>query len=327
MNRNVSSYAAIVCAAFLGAETLGCRGPDRLVFTPGATGAGRACGALESGRIKVSRRVTALDGVYSVDLVFSDKNESFAVRFDVGKESFGANDDSWGYREEDIARLKQWHESARQAALRTASDRNASQAQLDAELKDLKAEHDRRFRAYIVSQGFRFLADGTIEADIAALVRRNAPRLAPLARTIERNAGVKSHARDLLLLAATAMVQTSVDYEPVDAVIGGVHTGGIWPPVNALVHGRGDCDTKAALLASILANLPGTRLLGVKITGHYLLGVLMKPSQNDSYIRYQNRKYVLIEPAGPACLPPGALSKETQSLFLEGEPHTVTRLF
>ncbi|MFA6003309.1 MAG: hypothetical protein WC881_04500 [Elusimicrobiota bacterium] len=323
MDYKVSSRVTLACAAGLAAATLGCRGPDRLVIYQEEAPTPTPYSDLAAGQIAVSRQITTRDGTYSVDLGFTDQGGTAPVRFDVSS----ADDESWGYREQDIARLQDWHESARQSAWRAANSQQSSQAQFNAELKDLQAEYGRKRRDYIVSQNFKFLPDGSIEADIPALVRKNAPRLAPMARAMEKSVGIKSRAHDWLLRAATAMVQAAIAYQPVSAVIDGIHTGGIWPPVYALIHGRGDCDTKAALLASILANVPGTRILGIKVSGHYLLGVLTNPAKNDSYIQYQGEKYLLVEPAGPAQLPPGTLSEGTKALFKEGIPYDVDRLF
>ena len=78
------------------------------------------------------------------------------------------------------------------------------------------------------------------------------------------------------------------------------------------MEARGDCDAKSGLLAAILLNWNNAKLIGVGVPGHYLLGVIQHPARGDACVEYEGQPYVLMEPAGPALLPPGMVSDYTQ---------------
>jgi hypothetical protein len=278
--------------------------------------------------MSVSRSVKDTDAGYIVELAFDDGVGSpVPARFAVDKAVYASEDLGWGYRDDDLALIMSRYESARVAAFEAARARRASQASLDADLAKLRAEHARKRANYVVSRGFRFRPDGSVEVDMPALVRKSVPRLAALTHALEKARRAHKRPPSWTLSAATALAQTAVDYGDIPAVTAGIHTGGLYPPLPTLVRGRGDCDGKAALLAAVLANIPGTRVLGVEFEGHYLLGISRKPGKDDSFIQYKGAKYVLIEPAGPSWLAPGGLSEETKVLLKTGKPYRVEKLY
>jgi len=108
-------------------------------------------------------------------------------------------------------------------------------------------------------------------------------------------------------------VQSALPYQRPPDEDGGRDILGFFPPPRALQEGFGDCDTKSALLASILTNFPGTRMIGVHVPGHYLVGIARMPRPGDAFIEYGGEPFVLIEPSGPARLPPGQIGPSTQA--------------
>jgi len=118
--------------------------------------------------------------------------------------------------------------------------------------------------------------------------------------------------------AALSLVQTAFRYEVVPMVVNGRQTGGIYPPLEAVAKGSGDCDTKSALLAGILLNWNKIKLIGIGVPDHYLMGVLRNPAKGDAFVEYQGLRYVLMEPAGPAWLPPGMVGPLTTALLNSG---------
>jgi hypothetical protein len=107
----------------------------------------------------------------------------------------------------------------------------------------------------------------------------------------------------------------------------GRHNGGLLQPATTMIKGWGDCDTKTALLASILANWPQMRMVGVAVPGHYLMGVLRIPEKGDAFVEHGGLQYVLIEPAGPAWLPPGRVADTTVALLESSEGYRIDPLF
>jgi hypothetical protein len=82
-----------------------------------------------------------------------------------------------------------------------------------------------------------------------------------------------------------------------------------------LANGKGDCDSKTGLVASLLKNFSGARMIGINIPNHYLMGVARVPQRGEAYIEYGGEHYVLLEPAGPGWLPPGTVSDYSLDLL------------
>ena len=182
--------------------------------------------------------------------------------------------------------------------------------------------YDRKLKEFLASRGFRLLDEDVVQADIPAMVKRNASRLNPVARSLDLLASSKHYGPEEIIAAATALVQTSIRYKVPPAVEKGVHIGGIHPPPKALVDGWGDCDTKTAVLGTLLQNWDGMNAVGLALPHHYLMGIARIPRKEDVYIEHEGAQYVLIEPAGPAWLPPGTVAKETLDMLdrMQGVP-------
>ena len=181
-------------------------------------------------------------------------------------------------------------------------------------------------RDYLASRGFKLLPGHVVEADVPLIVQRSARPLQSVALALDSVAKQKGYDSETLVGAATALVQTALRYRIPPLLENGLHTGGILPPVMAMVRGWGDCDTKTGVLASVLANWPAVRMVGIRAPEHYLMGILRLPGQGESFVEYQGLNYVLIEPAGPAWLPPGTVSVDTMPLLQGSEGFQVESL-
>ncbi|MBI2069051.1 MAG: hypothetical protein HYT79_00470 [Elusimicrobia bacterium] len=180
-------------------------------------------------------------------------------------------------------------------------------------IKDLQTEYEERRVAYFQRQGFKLLPGNTVTVDIPALVRNNVRRLMPVAAQFDLIREKNNYGSEDLIGAVTAMIQTALEYKIPPAMEGSLHTGGVLTPIKALVSGWGDCDTKTALLASILLNWDAAKIVGVGLPGHYVMGFEGVPDRGDAYIEYRGTTYVLIEPAGPAWAHPGEVSEQTMT--------------
>jgi hypothetical protein len=123
------------------------------------------------------------------------------------------------------------------------------------------------------------------------------------------------------------LAQIAMFYKEPDDVIDGVHNGGLLPPLTSVAYGWGDCDTKTGVVASILANWPDTKMVGISVPGHFLMGVLQVPEKGDTIIEYGGLQYVLLEPAGPAWLPPGHVGEETSALLAGRDGYKIEPFF
>ena len=179
-----------------------------------------------------------------------------------------------------------------------------------------QAEFNRRATAFYESRGIAvdLQSNGRMKltVDIAASVGRNKARVRSLAQALGRIARDRSYGPDQTLGAAVAFVQTALRYQQPPAQENGRNIIGFYPPPKTLELGLGDCDSKSALLAAVLAHFSGIRLVGVHVPKHYLVGVARVPRHGDAFIEYKGEPFVLVEAAGPAWRPPGMISDATR---------------
>jgi hypothetical protein len=85
------------------------------------------------------------------------------------------------------------------------------------------------------------------------------------------------------------------------------------PPLKMLQQHRGDCDSKAVLLAALLRMLlPDVRLAMIYLPQHAMLAVQLPAQAEDMTVTIEGRQYLLVDPTGPAQLPPGTISPQYQ---------------
>jgi len=188
-----------------------------------------------------------------------------------------------------------------------------------------------RVDQYYRAHGFTpaHLATGTVSltVDIPGVVRRNSARVKPVAAAIQKLAVENAYGPDQVLGAAVAFVQTAMVYRKPPTTEGGRQTGGFYPPPRALEVGAGDCDTKSALLAAVVANFSAAHMVGVHIPGHYLVGVSRVPRSGEAFVQYKGQPYVLVEASGPNLLPPGVVAPATLSALKASSGVRIDPLF
>lgn len=83
--------------------------------------------------------------------------------------------------------------------------------------------------------------------------------------------------------------------------------GGLFPPSELLKNGKGDCDSKSVLMASILAHdlFYYDKMAMILVPGHALLAIEAPPMAYDQSIDHGGRTFVYAEPVGPRRTPFG----------------------
>ncbi|HUS25640.1 MAG TPA: hypothetical protein VM369_11895 [Candidatus Binatia bacterium] len=189
-----------------------------------------------------------------------------------------------------------------------------------------QAQYDQRMLEFYRGRGLRVEREGRsvrLSVDVAAAVARNRPRVRNAAAALDAMAG----SDEAVLGAAVAFVQTALAYARPPPVEGGRQILDFYPPPRLLEAGRGDCDSKAALLAAMLASFPGVRMVGVHVPRHYLVGIGRVPRPGEAFVEYDGAPYVLIEASGPAWLPPGQIAETTQSALATMDGVRIDPLF
>ncbi|MSP56919.1 MAG: hypothetical protein EXR69_15145 [Myxococcales bacterium] len=175
---------------------------------------------------------------------------------------------------------------------------------------------NQRTDAFFRSRGLVPVRAGShvsLTVDIPAVVHRNAARVRPMAVELSRLAKQNFWGADQQLGAAVALVQSALPYKEPPPVEGGRQILGFYPPPRALEAGSGDCDTKSALLASVMSNFSASHMVGVHVPGHYVVGINRVPRSGDAFVSYRGEPYVLIEASGPGLLRPGTIAATTQA--------------
>ena len=92
------------------------------------------------------------------------------------------------------------------------------------------------------------------------------------------------------------------------------------PPLKLLQENRGDCDSKAVLLAALLRMLlPDVKLAMVYLPQHAVLAVQLPVTPDDMTVSIEGRDYLLVDATGPALLTPGQISEEYQIFTESGQ--------
>lgn len=193
-----------------------------------------------------------------------------------------------------------------------------------------QAEYDQQVEAYYRSRSVNWRTEaGTrrLYVDVAQVVERNRPRLRALAAAFDQLATGRGYGPDETLGAVLTFVQSALPYQRPPDEEGGRDILGFYPPPRALQEGYGDCDTKSALLAALLTNFPGMRMIGVHVPRHYLVGIARVPRPGDAFIEYRGEPFVLVEASGPARLPPGQIGPTTQAALATMDGVRIDPLF
>ncbi len=265
------------------------------------------------------RKRTDKDGTVSVEYGFvTMRNDQLQLAFSITEKQYETYRQGFGYRQQELDDLfnnqLQLLTEAHKVALKT----RPAPPKLQETYARIKEDYQNRRQELLHIRGFRFLSGSVLTADIPAIVRNNVAPLNPVAVSLAASVNRLGYGPIDIIGAALSLVQTAIVYAELPLEVDGRVTAGYSPPMEVFIEGRGDCDAKSGLLASILLNWDKVRIIGVGIPGHYLLGVLQHPARGDAFIEYEGMNYVLVEPAGPAWLPPGTISDYSQK-WLEAQ--------
>jgi hypothetical protein len=225
----------------------------------------------------------------------------------------------YGYPKEKLDALYAWQKKALEDAYHDAVRQKQSQRQLDQKSAQIQDQYRRKMSSLIRGSGFKYLSSDALAPDMSYIVRKNIRNMRPVAMEIDRIVARQGYDSHEAIGVALSLMQAGLAYENVPLEVDDWVIGGIYPPMVAMAEGRGDCDSKTAVMAAIPLNWDQTRVLGVGVPGHYLIGVLQHPAKGDVYVEYEGLKYVLMEPAGPGRLLPGKVSHHTLNVLDLGD--------
>lgn len=274
-----------------------------------------------------AQRIRRANGMLEARYNFLNFNKDrLNISFSMTEKDYKIYLSDYGYSDAQLSSLDQWQNDTRRKEWDKAV-KKGGEAAGKAALVAVDWEYKVRLDEYFRSRNFARLPGNIITCDIPAIVKRNIPFLKSLALAFQKISDARGYGPEETVGATLSMVQTAIRYKIPPMLEGGLHTGGMLPPGRALLSGWGDCDTKTALVASILGNWSGMRLVGVSVPGHYLMAIRRIPAKGDLFVSYNGLEYVLIEPAGPAWLEPGMVGRATSALLQGSEGYKIEPFF
>lgn len=272
---------------------------------------------------KIYREGSALKAQYGF---INFNKDRVTVSFGMAGADYKAYLAGYGYTDTDLAKLKIWHDATR-TDVWNETYKTGGKAAAERAIAEVDLDYDTKLRGLLRSRGLAMRAGNIVENDIPVIVKKNVKPLNPLANAFQKIAGERRWSEEHLVGAVLSMVQTAIQYKVPPNLEGQLHTCGLLPPARALLSGWGDCDTKTALLGSILGSWSGIKMVGIAVPGHYLMAIRRLPGKGDMFVRHEGMEYVLIEPAGPAWLEPGQVGSATKSLLAAGKGYRVEPFF
>jgi len=110
----------------------------------------------------------------------------------------------------------------------------------------------------------------------------------------------------------------SIPYSPLENRLTSSGAG-FNPPLQLLWENQGDCDSKMTLTAALLrALMPRIDMVFIYIEGHAFIGIDIPGQAGEVIIKHGEVNYLLAEPTGPALLPLGSLTPESELAINQG---------
>lgn len=266
---------------------------------------------------RLYRKTRKDEELVSVEYGFlSLHDDQITVNLSMPAELYSLYRQQFGYRQSELDDLLKKQKDSLGEAYNTALRTGTSNKELKKTYAAIKNNYREGVKELYRSRGFRFSSEDVLVADIPGIVKWNVDVLNRVATSLSETMSHLDYDPDDLLGITLPMMQKAIPYEALPVKDNGLITAGYSLPLEVLIEGRGDCDSKTGLLAALLLNWDKVKLIGVGVPKHYLLGMLQHPARGDAYIEYQGLNYVLMEPAGPALLPPGVISETTRKWLM-----------
>ncbi len=196
----------------------------------------------------------------------------------------------------------------------------SDEAKVEEILSKLKAiqqqEYDKYLRDHYFTRFTTLFNQKAVKPDHVRYVAESVKPLIAASQAFYEKVASKSDSRAYFSLILSWL--QSIPYDTLeDRVVS--NGSGYAPPVSVLMQNLGDCDSKAVLASSMVrAFLPSTKMIMVFLPNHALLGIALTPIEDDKTIEHEGNTYVLYDPTGPALIPFGQVSEDTERYIVTG---------
>lgn len=186
-----------------------------------------------------------------------------------------------------------------------------------ANLKQIQQrEYDKYLHAHYFTRFTTLFNQQAIKPDHVRYVAESVKPLVAASQAFYEKVASESDSRAYFSLILSWL--QSIPYDTLeDRVVS--NGSGYAPPVSVLMQNLGDCDSKAVLASSMVrAFMPSTKMIIVFLPNHALLGIALTPMAEDRTIEHDGDTYVLYDPTGPALIPFGQVSEDTERFIVTG---------
>jgi len=160
-----------------------------------------------------------------------------------------------------------------------------------------------RFRTYLNQQG--------LKPDHLRYIVENKAPLLPLAQAVLDKLPPASDARAYVNLMLS-WVQ-SIPYNVLENRLES-NGAGYLPPLSVVANNQGDCDSKSALMATLIRTLlPEVKMVMMYLPNHALLGISLPSQVHEQTFKIAGTDYLMMEPTGPALMTLGTIAPRSSS--------------
>ncbi|WP_412724737.1 hypothetical protein [Alteromonas sp. D210916BOD_24] len=191
---------------------------------------------------------------------------------------------------------------------------------VDDVLQHLQGVQQSAFDQYLEERYFtRFTTlfnQRAIKPDHLRYIKESIKPLIPASQAFYEKVKQNANTRDYFALLLSWI--QSIPYNTLEDRVAS-NGSGFAPPIGLLIQNLGDCDSKAVLASSMVrAFLPTTKMIMVFLPNHALLGIALTAKPEDKTIEHEGQAYILYDPTGPALIPFGQISEETERYIATG---------
>ena len=196
----------------------------------------------------------------------------------------------------------------------------SDEAKVEEILSKLKAiqqqEYDKYLRDHYFTRFTTLFNQKAVKPDHVRYVAESVKPLVAASQAFYEKVASQSDSRAYFSLILSWL--QSIPYDTLEDRVAS-NGSGYAPPVSLLMQNLGDCDSKAVLASSMVrAFLPSTKMIMVFLPNHALLGIALTPMADDRTIEHEGNTYVLYDPTGPALIPFGQVSEDTERNIVTG---------
>jgi len=172
------------------------------------------------------------------------------------------------------------------------------------------------------TRGIKMLDNNRFIVDYLWVIDRSVRELRDVARSIRREAVDQGYTSQREIVGAFVSFVQSLEYSiPPDRRIDDdgneILTGGAMMPIDTLVKGWGDCDSKCLLFASLTQSIGLVDVCFIMLEDHLFAGVRLSPQPGEYSLQHRGRDWVLVELCD--AWPMGRIPSEHYNLVLNGE--------